>query len=609
MEYFADTVMNHTSTLLATTMASVIALGVGGVTVSAQLTVDLENRYPSVGAIMVWSVDEAGKPIELRAFVSGTLIRDRVMVTAGHFTAPVKALGSLPPSIRMFASFSPTDAKDPTTWIPVVGQVTHPSMPHCPPPPQCDPTDEILVAPLEPGIADVGLVFLASAPSSIRASRLADPGTLERSERAQMTIVGYGTTTPQDRYAPPDAASWDGKRRIRTSTLRKVVDETWGLWSIPSYVCSGDSGGAIFLNRNSRMASEAVLAANVSDGGIDCRRHNNNNRLDTRSIQNWIGDALRQHPGEPKSRSSSSSPGNWTPPRTPDGDPDLQGVWNYAAGTPLERPSVYGGREFLTDDELARAERELRERANADRRDGAGTNADLSRENNEFWFTRRKTILTRRTSLIVDPPDGKLPAVTGEAERRRSAYADYLKEHPADWEDRRLNERCIMYLQSGPPIIPFGGPGGELLLGFPFHFEIFQTRDHVVIHHEELNRRIIPLDGRRHLPSMIPQWLGDSRGRWEGNTLVIETTNFRDQRPYAGVVTTDHLRLVERLTRVDADTIDYRFTVEDPTTWTRPWRAAVLIEKSEGRLFEFACHETNYSLQHILSGARAQEKP
>ncbi len=204
-----------------------------------------------------------------------------------------------------------------------------------------------------------------------------------------------------------------------------------------------------------------------------------------------------------QTQSSSQKPGlkgpayeGWTPPRTPDGRPDLQGVWNYAAGTPLERPSAYAGREFLTDDELARAERELRERANADRRDGAGTDADLGRESNEFWFARRKTILTRRTSLIIDPPDGKLPAVTAEAERRRTANADYLREHPADWEDRRLNERCIMFLQSGPPIIPISGPGGELLIGFPFHFEIFQTRDYVVIHHEELNRRIIPLDGR-----------------------------------------------------------------------------------------------------------------
>ena len=288
--------MNYTSRSIATAMAGIIALGPGSMTISAQATVDLENRYSNVGVIMVWRVDDAGKPVELRGFVSGTLIRDRVMVTAGHFTAPANALGSLPPSIRIFASFSPTDAKDPKTWIPVVRQATHPSMPHCPPPPQCDPTDEILVAPLEPGIADVGLVFLAHAPPGIKPARFAEPGTLDRSEGAQTTIVGYGTTTPRPECTHRTPRSWDGKRRIRTSRLRRVVDETWALWSIPSYVCSGDSGGGIFLNPSPTVADGDVLAANVSDGGRDCRRHNNNNRLDTRSIQNWINDTIRQQP-------------------------------------------------------------------------------------------------------------------------------------------------------------------------------------------------------------------------------------------------------------------------------------------------------------------------
>jgi hypothetical protein len=289
--------MNCTSTSIATAIAGVIALGSGSMTISAQATVDVENKYSNVGAIMVWRVDDAGQAVELRGFASGTLIRDRVMVTAGHFTAPATALGSLPASIRIVASFSPTDAKDPKTWIPVVRLVTHPSMPHCPPPPQCDPTDEILVAPLEPGIADVGLVFLAHAPPGIGAARVAEPGTLDRSEGAPTAIVGYGTTTPRDRKAPLDPVMWDGKRRTRTSILRKVVDETWGLWSIPSYVCSGDSGGGIFLNPIPSAANQEVLAANVSDGGLDCRRHNNNNRLDTHGIQNWISETLRQHPG------------------------------------------------------------------------------------------------------------------------------------------------------------------------------------------------------------------------------------------------------------------------------------------------------------------------
>lgn len=286
--------MNTTRRTITAVIVGTIVLAPRSTIVAAQATVDLENRYPNVGAIMVWRVDDAGKPVELRAFVSGTLIRDRVMLTAGHFTAPATTLGTLPPSIRIFASFSPTNAKDPSTWIPVVSHATHPSMPRCPPPPQCDPTDEILVAPLEPGIADVGLIFLAHAPPGIKPARLAEPGTLERFEGTQTTIVGYGTTTPRARSSPPDTTIWDGKRRIRTSKLRRVVDETWALWSIPSYVCSGDSGGGIFLSQDRSPISGEVLAANVSDGGVDCRRHNNNNRLDTHGIQNWVTGAIRQ---------------------------------------------------------------------------------------------------------------------------------------------------------------------------------------------------------------------------------------------------------------------------------------------------------------------------
>jgi len=273
-------------------IAWAVAVLLGSARVAAQVSVDLENKYSNVGAIMVWRVDSSGTPLQLRGFVSGTLIRDRVMVTAGHFTAPAKALGDLPPSLRFFASFSPTDAKDPKTWIPVVRLATHPSMPPCPPPPQCDPTHEILVAPLEPGIADVGLVFLAYPPGGIEPARLAEQGRLESSEGMETTIVGYGTTTPRNRNAPFDFATWDGKRRVRTSVLRRVVDETWALWSIPSYVCSGDSGGGIFLNPGTNLAEE--LVANVSDGGLDCRRHNNNNRLDTRAVQTWINDTIRQ---------------------------------------------------------------------------------------------------------------------------------------------------------------------------------------------------------------------------------------------------------------------------------------------------------------------------
>jgi hypothetical protein len=283
--------MNYTNRSITTGIFATIVLLPGAITLRAQAAADLENRYSNVGAIMIWRVDDAGKLSQLLGFASGTLIRDSVMVTAGHFTAPFKALGSIPPTIRVFASFSPTNAKDPKTWIPVVRHITHPSMPHCPPPPQCDPTDDSLVAPLEPGVADVGLVFLEHAPPGINPARFAEHGALDTPGGVQTIMVGYGTTTPQTRGSPVDTAKWDGKRRVRTSKVRRIIDETWALWSIPSYVCSGDSGGGIFLNAG---ATEHVLAANVSDGGHDCRRHNNNNRLDTRSIQNWINDTLRQ---------------------------------------------------------------------------------------------------------------------------------------------------------------------------------------------------------------------------------------------------------------------------------------------------------------------------
>ena len=286
--------MNSGIRSVAMVLVGVFTLLLGWVAAPAQTAVDVENTYSNVGAIMVWRVDDSGKPVRLLAFASGTLIRSRVMVTAGHFTAPVKALGGMPPATREFASFSPMDARDPGTWIPVVAQATHPSMPHCPPPPQCDPTDDILVAPLEPGIADVGLVFLEREPANVRPAVLAAPGTLDRSEGARTTIVGYGTTSPRPNDVAADAWPWDGKRRIRASAVRRIVDETWGLWSIPSYVCSGDSGGGIFLAARSGRAAER-LVANVSDGGQDCRRHNNNNRLDTRAIQKWIDDVVKAH--------------------------------------------------------------------------------------------------------------------------------------------------------------------------------------------------------------------------------------------------------------------------------------------------------------------------
>jgi hypothetical protein len=286
--------MNNPIRSAPSILTGALAVLIATATLPAQATIDADNNYPNVGAIMVWRVDESGKPVELRGFASGTLIRRNVMITAGHFTAPVKALGGIPPTIRVFASFSASNARDPSTWIPVMGMATHPSMPHCPPPPQCDPTDEVLVAPLEPGIADVGVVFLEHVQADIEPAVLAAPRTLERAEGTRTAIVGYGTTSPGPAGLPATAWPWDGKRRVRSSTLRKIVDGTWGLWSIPSYVCSGDSGGGIFLTGRADR-TPGRLVANVSDGGKDCRRHNNNNRLDTRAVQLWIDETVKAH--------------------------------------------------------------------------------------------------------------------------------------------------------------------------------------------------------------------------------------------------------------------------------------------------------------------------
>ena len=266
----------------------------------AQATVDVDNEFPNVGVIMVWLLDNDGQPLELLTMASGTLVHERVIVTAGHFTAPVRDLGGLPPGIGVFASFSPTDAGDPSTWIPVIDQITHPSIPSCPLPDLCDPTTSDVFEPLQPGIADVGLVVLEHAPPDIQPAELAHPNTLSgpHAPGTPTIIVGYGVTAP-----PPggsaDTSTWDGKRRVRTSVFEHVVNSTWGIWGLPSHLCFGDSGGGIFLDLHPHHGkTDERLVANVSDGGIDCLSANNNNRLDTESVQLWIRQTIRDVLGE-----------------------------------------------------------------------------------------------------------------------------------------------------------------------------------------------------------------------------------------------------------------------------------------------------------------------
>ncbi len=288
----------------------------------------------------------------------------------------------------------------------------------------------------------------------------------------------------------------------------------------------------------------------------------------------------------------------WTPPRTPWGDPDVQGIWDFRSITPMERPSDLAGKEVLTDEEAAEFEQRTLERINQDRRDG-GAQADVARAYNDFWWDRgTKVVGSRRTSLIVDPPDGRVPPLTDEAQKRAQARAGFRGRPAAGPEDRGLAERCILGFNAGPPMAPSA---------YNNNVHVFQAPGYVIIFNEMVHdARIVALDGRPHLPRHVRQWRGDSRGRWVGNTLVVETTNFRTETNFRGA--SRDMRLTERFTRVDPETLLYEFTIDDPKTWARPWTAAIPMTATEGPIFEYACHEGNYGMFNLLAGARAEEK-
>ena len=304
-----------------------------------------------------------------------------------------------------------------------------------------------------------------------------------------------------------------------------------------------------------------------------------------------------------QTRSATSD--DWTAPSTPWEDPDLQGIWDFRTITPMERPSEFAGKPVLTAEEAANFEAQENRRLNRDLVDPEKGGAIYPPESeggvvpyNEFWYDRGTTLVEdRRTSLIVDPPDGRIPPLTAEAEKRAETGREYRRDHPADsWEDRSLGDRCILGFNAGPPIVP---------RAYNNNVQLFQTSDSVVILNEMVhNARIVRLDGRPH--GTIRQWVGDSRGHWEGDTLVVETTNLSEQSSFRG--SSANLHVVERFTRVGPDTIRYDFTVEDPETWTRPWTAVVPMTKTQGPMFEYACHEGNYAMEGILAGARAEEK-
>ena len=303
------------------------------------------------------------------------------------------------------------------------------------------------------------------------------------------------------------------------------------------------------------------------------------------------------------------STGAWTPTRIPDGQLDLEGVWDFSTITPLERPSGLGDKQTFTDAEAANFEQEENLRQNRDLIDpkkGGGQYLPGSViPYNEFWYERGSKIVgSKRTSLIVDPPDGRIPRLTPEAAKRLDDQAAVARDEQlglvrADSpESRSLADRCILGFNAGPPLTPGA---------YNNHVRISQAPGFVTLVVEMVHdARIIPVDGSPHLPSRLRQYKGDSRGRWEGPTLVIDTTNFLRETSFRG--SSANLHLVERLTRVDADTLLYEFTVDDANTWTRPWTAAVPMQKVDAPIYEYACHEGNYALRNILSGARAQEK-
>jgi hypothetical protein len=301
----------------------------------------------------------------------------------------------------------------------------------------------------------------------------------------------------------------------------------------------------------------------------------------------------------PEAKKSASLRTSW-------GVPDLQGTWDFRTVTPMERPPELAGKATLTAQEAADYERRINEQRNADahhdttaRRTINGTDEteDVALAYNQFWWDRgTKVIGTRRTSLIVDPPDGRIPPLTPEAQKRLAAD-DAKRERIAEGpEDRSVGERCILGFNSGPPMAPGG---------YNQNVQIIQHRDYVVLLNEMVhNARIIPLDGRPRVN--VPQWVGESRAHFEGDTLVIDTKNFYQTTSLRG--SSPNLHLTERIKRLDADSLMYQFTVDDPTTWTKPWTAEVPMVKSEGLIYEYACHEGNYGMLGILSGARAMEK-
>ncbi len=303
-------------------------------------------------------------------------------------------------------------------------------------------------------------------------------------------------------------------------------------------------------------------------------------------------------------------------PKTPWGDPDIQGVWDYWTFTPIERPKEFGNKATMTEAEAAEYGKRLQRQALSIDTAGPGK-GQTGAYGQELWTDRARGGALRQTSIIVEPEDGQIPPLTPDAQK--AASAPPVPGHPVrsrtsgptsdDPEARGLAERCLLGFSTGPPFQPGGYNNNVQIVQTPGYVMLFLEMNHDV--------RVIPTSGRPHLPSNLRTWLGDSRGKWEGNTLVVETTNFtpkvaafsiRRGSGGAEVGEGQNLKLVERFTRVDGKTLNYEFTVNEPSTFTRPFTGRLPMQLTDQLMYEYACHEGNYGLENILRGARIEEK-
>jgi hypothetical protein len=319
--------------------------------------------------------------------------------------------------------------------------------------------------------------------------------------------------------------------------------------------------------------------------------------------------------GQTAAKAPAATEKAWTAPRAADGHPDLSGVWSHNSATPLERPLELAGRPLLTDEEVTAMKKKAAELFNGNGDAGFGDSIYLAAlknvlgkekgftsrdaatgDYNSFWIVDRE--FDNRTSLITDPSDGRLPPLTPEAQKRRAAADERRRLHPFDGpEDIALGERCIT------------GSVPMLGAGYNNYYQIAQAPGYVAIDMEmRHDTRMIPLDGRPHLPSDLRFWLGDSRGRWEGDTLVVDTTNFRDDTTISVGNASAKTHVIERFARVSPDTLKYEVTLDDPATWTKPWTAVLFMRSSKDQIYEYACHEGNEAMSGTLAGARVQEK-